>query len=176
MAARVAPEGVPHWLTMTRADVAERPLPGDRLPGRSSTTRRPRRGRRSRASTRSIRKSARPSRSSGFRSRNRSCSPASRSTPCSTASRSATTFRTKLAELGIIFCSFSEAVKEHPELVRKYLGTVVPYTDNFFATLNSAVFSDGSFCLHPQGRPLSDGAVDLFPHQRPRTPVSSSAR
>ena len=63
----------------------------------------------------------------------------------------ATTFREKLAELGIIFCSFSEAVEEHPELVRQYLGSVVPYTDNFFATLNSAVFSDGSFCYVPKG-------------------------
>jgi Fe-S cluster assembly protein SufB len=63
----------------------------------------------------------------------------------------ATTFRAELAKLGIIFCSFSEAVREHPELVRKYLGTVVPYTDNFFATLNSAVFSDGSFCYIPKG-------------------------
>ena len=63
----------------------------------------------------------------------------------------ATTFRSKLAELGIIFCSFSEAVKDHPELVRKYLGTVVPYTDNFYATLNSAVFSDGSFAYVPKG-------------------------
>ncbi|MFQ5926942.1 MAG: Fe-S cluster assembly protein SufB, partial [Terriglobia bacterium] len=63
----------------------------------------------------------------------------------------ATTFKEKLAELGIIFCSFSEAVQEHPELVRKYLGSVVPYTDNFFATLNSAVFSDGSFCYIPKG-------------------------
>jgi Fe-S cluster assembly protein SufB len=63
----------------------------------------------------------------------------------------ATTFREKLAEVGIIFCSFSEAVRDHPELVRKYLGTVVPYTDNFFATLNSAVFSDGSFCYIPKG-------------------------
>jgi Fe-S cluster assembly protein SufB len=63
----------------------------------------------------------------------------------------ATTFRTKLAELGIIFCSFSEAVQEHPGLVRKYLGTVVPYSDNFFATLNSAVFSDGSFAYIPKG-------------------------
>jgi Fe-S cluster assembly protein SufB len=63
----------------------------------------------------------------------------------------ATTFKEKLAELGIIFSSFSEAVREHPELVRKYLGTVVPYTDNFFATLNSAVFSDGSFVYVPQG-------------------------
>jgi Fe-S cluster assembly protein SufB len=63
----------------------------------------------------------------------------------------ATTFREKLAGLGIIFCSFSEAVQEHPELVRKYLGSVVPYTDNFFATLNSAVFSDGSFAYIPKG-------------------------
>jgi Fe-S cluster assembly protein SufB len=63
----------------------------------------------------------------------------------------ATTFKEKLAELGIIFCSFSEAVRNHPELVRKYLGTVVPYTDNFFATLNSAVFSDGSFAYIPKG-------------------------
>ena len=63
----------------------------------------------------------------------------------------ATTFQDKLAELGIIFCSFSEAVKEHPELVRKYLGSVVPVKDNFYATLNSAVFSDGSFCYVPKG-------------------------
>jgi Fe-S cluster assembly protein SufB len=63
----------------------------------------------------------------------------------------ATTFKEKLRELGIIFCSFSEAVREHPELVRKYLGSVVPYTDNFFATLNSAVFSDGSFAYVPKG-------------------------
>ena len=63
----------------------------------------------------------------------------------------ATTFREKLSEIGVIFCSFSEAVKEHPELVRKYLGTVVPYGDNFFAALNSAVFSDGSFCYIPKG-------------------------
>ena len=63
----------------------------------------------------------------------------------------ATTFREKLAELGIIFCSFSDAVHNHPELVKQYLGSVVPYTDNFFATLNSAVFSDGSFCYIPKG-------------------------
>ncbi len=63
----------------------------------------------------------------------------------------ATTFSEKLAELGIIFCSFSEAVQEHPELVKKYLGSVVPYTDNFFAALNAAVFSDGSFCYIPAG-------------------------
>jgi Fe-S cluster assembly protein SufB len=63
----------------------------------------------------------------------------------------ATTFRGKLNEMGIIFCSFSEAVREHPELVRQYLGSVVPHTDNFFASLNSAVFSDGSFCYIPKG-------------------------
>ena len=63
----------------------------------------------------------------------------------------ATSFKEKLGELGVIFCSFSEAVKEHPELVKKYLGTVVPSTDNYYAALNSAVFSDGSFCYIPKG-------------------------
>jgi Fe-S cluster assembly protein SufB len=63
----------------------------------------------------------------------------------------ATTFKAKLAEVGIIFCSFSEAVKHHPDLVKQYLGSVVPYTDNFYATLNSAVFSDGSFVYVPRG-------------------------
>jgi Fe-S cluster assembly protein SufB len=63
----------------------------------------------------------------------------------------ATTFRGKLAEMGIIFCSFSEAVREHPALIEKWLGSVVPYTDNYFATLNSAVFSDGSFVYVPKG-------------------------
>src|SRR5579863_7246521 len=63
----------------------------------------------------------------------------------------ATTFKAQLAELGIIFCSFGEAVREHPELVRRYLGSVVPQNDNFFAALNSAVFSDGSFAYIPPG-------------------------
>src|ERR671914_390474 len=63
----------------------------------------------------------------------------------------ATTFKGKLAEMGIVFCSFSEAVQNHPALVEQYLGSVVPYTDNFFAALNSAVFSDGSFCYIPKG-------------------------
>ena len=62
-----------------------------------------------------------------------------------------TTFKEKLGELGIIFCSFSEAVEEHPELIKKYLGMVVPKNDNYFAALNSAVFSDGSFCYIPKG-------------------------
>jgi len=63
----------------------------------------------------------------------------------------ATTFKEKLAEVGVIFCSFSEAVQKHPELVKKYLGSVVPYTDNFFAALNAAVFTDGSFVYVPKG-------------------------
>src|SRR5215207_7478871 len=63
----------------------------------------------------------------------------------------ATTFKDKLATMGVIFCSFSEAVREHPELVKKYLGSVVPIGDNYFAALNSAVFSDGSFCYVPKG-------------------------
>jgi Fe-S cluster assembly protein SufB len=63
----------------------------------------------------------------------------------------ATTFKEKLGELGVIFCSFSEAVREHPELIKKYLGSVVPMNDNYFAALNSAVFSDGSFCYIPKG-------------------------
>lgn len=63
----------------------------------------------------------------------------------------ATTFKGRLQKAGVIFCSFSEAVKDHPDLVKKYLGSVVPYTDNFYAALNSAVFSDGSFCFIPKG-------------------------
>src|ERR1017187_4246161 len=62
-----------------------------------------------------------------------------------------TTFRKQLAEKGVIFCSFTEAVHDHPDLVKKYLGSVVPYTDNFYASLNSAVFTDGSFCYIPKG-------------------------
>ena len=62
-----------------------------------------------------------------------------------------TTFKETLAERGVIFCSFSEAVKNHPDLVKRYLGSVVPYSDNFFAALNSAVFSDGSFVYIPKG-------------------------
>ena len=63
----------------------------------------------------------------------------------------ATTFQDTLAEHGVIFCPFSEAVLNHPELIEKYLGSVVPHNDNFFAALNSAVFSDGSFCYVPKG-------------------------
>ncbi len=63
----------------------------------------------------------------------------------------ATTYREKLAQVGVIFCSFSDAIHNHPDLVRKWMGSVVPYTDNFYATLNSAVFTDGSFCYIPKG-------------------------
>jgi Fe-S cluster assembly protein SufB len=87
-----------------------------------------------------------------------------------------TTFKKELKKAGVIFMSISEAIREHPDLVKKYLGTVVPTSDNFYATLNSAVFTDGSFVYVPQGRALPDGAVDLFPHQREATPASSSAR
>ncbi len=77
----------------------------------------------------------------------------------------ATTFKEKLSEHGVIFCSISEAVREHPHLIEQYLGSVVPANDNFFATLNSAVFSDGSFVFIPQGRGMSHGSLPLFPHQ-----------
>ena len=87
-----------------------------------------------------------------------------------------TTFREELKKAGVIFCSISEAIREYPEIVRKYLGSVVPVTDNFYATLNSAVFSDGSFVLRAGGRALPDGAVDLFPHQRAQhRPVRADA-
>src|SRR5690606_38938598 len=63
----------------------------------------------------------------------------------------ATSFKEQLAEIGVIFCSMSEAIQNHPDLVKKYLGSVVPMTDNYFAALNSAVFTDGSFCFIPKG-------------------------
>ena len=73
-----------------------------------------------------------------------------------------TTFKEQLAEQGIIFCSISQAIQEHPELVKKDLGSVVPYTDNYFAALNSAVFSDGSFCLYSERCSLPHGIINLF--------------
>ena len=76
-----------------------------------------------------------------------------------------TTFQKKLEEAGVVLCSISEAVHQYPELIEKYLGSVVPIGDNFFAALNSAVFSDGSFVYIPKGVRCSDGALDLFPDQ-----------
>ena len=74
----------------------------------------------------------------------------------------ATTFKSELSKLGIIFCSFSEAVANHPDLVKKYLGTVVPVNDNYFSNLNSAVFSDGSFVYIPPGVKCPNGIKYLF--------------
>ena len=88
----------------------------------------------------------------------------------------ATTFKDELAKHGVIFCSFSEAVRNHPELVKKYLGTVVPTNDNFFAALNSAVFSDGSFCYIPKASALPDGAFDPISASTPQGLDSSSGR
>ena len=73
-----------------------------------------------------------------------------------------TTFKAELRKAGVIFCSFSEAVKDHPELVQKYLGSVVPQRDNYFAALNCAVFHRWQFCLHTQGCSLPDGVIHIF--------------
>jgi Fe-S cluster assembly protein SufB len=86
-----------------------------------------------------------------------------------------TTFRKQLADVGVIFCSFSHAVQNHPELVEKYLGTVVPQGDNFYAALNSAVFSDGSFVYIPKGVRARWSCRRTSASTR-RTPASSSAR
>ena len=86
-----------------------------------------------------------------------------------------TTFKKELAKAGVIFCSISEAVREHPELVRKYLGSVVPTSDNFYATLNSAVYSDGSFVYIPEGVRCPMELSTYFRITRSR-PASSSAR
>ena len=141
-----------HWLTMKEPHVAQGALSADRLPGHHLLIRaQEQRATARRASTKWIRSCWRLTRSSAF--------------PCSERERLAgvavdavfdsvsvgTTFKKQLAEKGVIFCSFSEAVQEHPDLVSKYLGSVVPYTDNFYAALNSAVFTDGSFCYIPKG-------------------------
>ena len=76
----------------------------------------------------------------------------------------ATTFREELAKSGVIFCSISEAIREYPELIKKYMGSVVPVADNYFSALNSAVIYRWLFCLHSKGRAMPDGAVHLFPH------------
>ena len=133
----------------------------------SSTTRLPSRSRRWRAWTSSIPEILRTYReawhSAGGAEDAGAASPSMRS---STASRWRPPSRRSCARLGVIFCSFSEAVQQHPELVQKYLGSVVPYTDNFFASLNAAVFSDGSFVYVPKGVRCPDGALDVLPHQR----------
>ena len=154
------------WLKMTEPTLAERQVRADRLPGHQllrgaeGEEEAQQHGRGRSGDPRDLRQARHPARSSS------SCSPASPSTRCSIRCRWRRRSASKLAKLGIIFCSFSEAVREHPDLVKQYLGSVVPHTDNFFAALNSAVFSDGSFVYVPEGRALPDGAVDLLPHQR----------
>ncbi len=86
-----------------------------------------------------------------------------------------TTFKKKLGEMGVIFSSFSDAVHEHPELIEQYLGTVVPYNDNFFAALNSAGLYRWFLLLHPEGRPLPHGAFPLISVSTPPRRDSSSA-
>ena len=87
-----------------------------------------------------------------------------------------TTFKETLAEKGIIFCSISEALRDHPDLVRKYLGSVVPYTDNFYAAPERRGLLRRLVLLHPEGGAVPDGAVDLLPHQCRRDGGSSSGR
>ena len=131
--------------------MAERALPGDRLPGHSSITRRRRRGRRSTALDEVDPEILATFEKLGIPHEEQKLFAGVAVDAVFDSVSVGTTFKKKLGDLGIIFCSFSEAVEEHPALVRKYLGTVVPYTDNFFATLNSAVFSDGSFAYIPKG-------------------------
>ena len=141
-----------HWLTMEEPRWwPQRPLSADRLPGHHLLLR-PQAEEEAQQPGRGRSRAARaPSRSSASRWTSRSGSAGVAVDAVFDSVSVATTFKDKLAELGIIFCSFSEAVQNHPELVQKYLGSVVPYNDNFFAALNSAVFSDGSFCYIPKG-------------------------
>ncbi len=152
------------WLTMQEprwARVTHRPIDYQGF----IITPPPRRRRGRSRSTRSIRKFSRPMRSSAFRCARLRCwrafrarrarvataTAGLRSMRCSTSVSVATTFKEELAKAGVLFMPISEALQKHPELVKKYLGTVVPVSDNFFATLNSAVFSDGSFVYVPAG-------------------------
>jgi len=165
VAARMAPQGLPALAHHDRADMAQRPLPAHRLPGFDLLFR-PKKKKAGATTAEEIDPELlRTYENWAFRSRSASCWRASPLTRCLTVSRSRRTFKEKLKSMGIIFGSFSDAVQEHPELVKKYLGSVVPYTDNFFATLNSAVFSDGSFCYVPRAS-VVHGAFHLLPHQR----------
>ncbi len=88
----------------------------------------------------------------------------------------ATTYKEKLKKAGVIFCSFTEAVEEYPELIKKYLGSVVPYTRQLLCGVELGGLLGRLVLLYPERRALSDGAVDLFPHQQRRSRDSSSAR
>ena len=151
VAARMALALLPPLADSRRTEMAERPLRPDRLPGHQSTTR-PRSPRPQLASLDEVD----PELRAMFDKLGISLGEQERLSGVAVDAivdsvSVATTFKKKLAEVGVIFCSFSEAVQEHPDLVRRYLGSVVPYRDNFFATLNSAVFTDGSFCYIPKG-------------------------
>ena len=147
----MAAEGLPALADDEGADVAERALSADRLPGHRLLLRAEAEGRSRRAWTRSIPSCCETYEKLGIPLAERQRLAGVAVDAVFDSVSVATTFKKKLAELGIIFCSFSEAVREHPDLVKKYLGSVVPYTDNYFAALNSAVFSDGSFCYIPKG-------------------------
>jgi Fe-S cluster assembly protein SufB len=166
------------WLEMTAPDWAKLNVPPNRLSGSLLLRRAEAEAGAEVARRARSRKFAAPTRSSASRSRSRRCSPASRararsrSMRCSTASRSPPPFARSLKRAGVIFLSISEALREYPDLVKKWIGKVVPIHDNYFATLNSAVFSDGTFVYIPEGRALPDGAFHLFPHQcRQHRPV-----
>ena len=149
-------EAYRRWLTMGEPTLGAGRISRDRLPGpllllRAEVDGRAEVARRGRSGA-----AARPTTSSAFRWSSRRSSPASSGPQVAVDAvfdsvSVATTFKAELAKAGVIFMPFSEAVREHPELVKKYLGSVVPPTDNFFATLNSAVFSDGSFVYVPPG-------------------------
>ena len=164
------------WLTMTEPTWPNVHYPPDRLPGDHLLLGAEEEAGARTASTRSIRSCARRSTSSASRSTSRSCSPASPWTRCSTASRSRPRSGASSRSWASSSARSARPCASIPSWCSKYLGSVVPYTDNFFATLNSAVFSDGCFVLHPEGRALPDGAVHLLPHQRRRARASSSAR
>ena len=166
-----------HWLTMTEPHVAERALSAHRLPGHhlllGAEDRRA--GPKSLDEVdpellRDLREARHPA------ARARDAWPAWRWMRCSTAFRWRPRSRTSWPRRASSSARSPKRCTSIRSWCRSTSGSVVPYTDNFFAALNSAVFTDGSFCYIPQGRALPDGAVHLFPHQRARTPASSSAR
>ena len=140
-----------HWLTMTRADLAQRQVSEDRFPGHQLLL-----GAEAEEEARQSMDEVDPELLRTFEKlgvpmhEQKALAGVAVDVIFDSVSV-ATTYKQRLAEVGVIFCSFSEAVRDHPELVRKYLGTVVPTGDNFYAALNSAVFTDGSFCYIPKG-------------------------
>ena len=173
MAARVAPQGLRRFMEL-QARERYTSRPGPRSTTRRSTTR----------TSSTTRRRSSPKELESLDEVDPSCSHLREARHLAAWSRSAcpgvkvavdavfdsvsvaTTFKDELEKQGIIFCSFSEAVKNHPELVKKYLGSVVPYSDNFFACAQLRGLQRRLLRLHPEGRPLPDGALDLLPDQR----------